>query len=1461
MNEHQLKVAEQALRESEERFRGTFENAAVGIGHSDPSGRFLRVNEKYCALVGYSREELLQMHLRDVIHPDELAAFLVLYQSCFARNQIPASPMERRYLRKDGSTIWVEVFVSFQRDGSGRPLYAIAVVQDISERKHLEAELRQANVLLQGFADGTQDALYVKDREGRHLMLNAAASRLFGKPIAEVLGQDDTAIFNADGARTVMTHDRQVMESGTAGSYEHELTVDGVTRTYLSSKAPYRDGQGNVIGLIGIGHEITERKRMEEELRQANARLDLAVRGSNLMIWECAMPDGSIENSHPTFINVWESLGCDASTSPTDFPSVFALLFHPNDQERVGRELQELFAGKGHEYESEYRVRKRDGSICWHLARGTVLRDPQGKPVRFIGTSADITDIKQVEEALRASEQRFRAFVDQAADAFFLIDERGVIVDANQCACESLGYTRDELIGMSPLGFVRPHVPPAVFADRIHRLVGGETIAVENEHLRKDGTVFPVEVRVKAFWEGGRAYFVTMARDISERKRVEEALREANARLDLAMRGSNLAIWEISMPDGNIQNGHLTLTNVWESLGYDTPTAPTDLSSLFALLFDPDEQARVGRELEELFAGDGHEYESKYWVRKKDGSIRWLLARGTVLRDPQGKPVRFIGTSADITDIKRVEEALRESDERFRQLAQNVHGVFWLEEGGWQRLLYISPAYEKVWGRTCQSLYEQPRSWIDTVHPDDQKLVLGSLERQNRGESTTTEFRIARLDGSIRWVRCSAFPLRNQSGDVFRAAGLVEDITERRQFDDELRRAKEAAEAANRAKDDFLANVSHEIRTPMNAIIGMTELVLDTALDEDQRRCLKTVNSAADSLLGIINDLLDFSKIEAGKMELVPFEFSLRGVVGDTLRALAVRTHQKGLELIYQVQPDVPDALVGDAGRLRQVLFNLAGNAVKFTDEGEVLVRVEIQGGVPAPFLGAGEVGLRFTVMDTGIGIPRAEQARIFRAFEQEDTSTTRKYGGTGLGLTIASRLVALMGGTITVDSAPGRGSTFAFTARFGLQPHPAEAVPVQSPVSLHNLPILVVDDNETNRHVLAEWLRGWELDPTAVGDGMAAMDALWHRAANGRPYALVLLDARMPDADGLAVAAMIRERAELAATRIILLTSGERPGDPARFRELRIDAQLLKPIHQDELVETIYRVMSRSQGNAPPLARPAPTQQAPVVFPTTTPLRILVAEDNELSAQVLEHSLARLGHGVRLASNGREVLTLAGQGRFDLLLLDVHMPELDGLQVVQAVRERESITGGHLPIIGLTARSRKEDRERCLAAGMDDFQTKPIRPADLLAAIDRVLKTHSSRPDRRRDLIDAPVLLAACGGDWTLLREMCQTLTTLVPKHLATLRDALRDLDAPRLREAAHKCSGMVSMFSAVAGDLAGSLEDLAAGRRLDDAAAILEQLETITHEVVKQIDGISVDALHRQAERMDKPYETAGP
>jgi two-component system, sensor histidine kinase and response regulator len=803
--------------------------------------------------------------------------------------------------------------------------------------------------------------------------------------------------------------------------------------------------------------------------------------------------------------------------------------------------------------------------------------------------------------------------------------------------------------------------------------------------------------------------------------------------------------------------------------------------------------------------------------------------------------------SDNIDDLRQAEQELRERQRQLDSLMGHLPGLAYraLGDEHWT-CLFVSKGIEDVTGYPPDDFTSRRINYIDIILPEDRlatrEAILTALRERGTYEN---EHRIRHKDGSIRWIWARGHGGFAPDGSLRFLEGLNLDISELNRLDEEVRQAKEAAEAANRAKDEFLANVSHEIRTPMNAILGMTELVLDTPLDEDQRQGLKTVKSAADNLLGIINDLLDFSKIEAGMLELRSDDLCLRAAVGDILHALAARAQKKGLELVSHVQPDVPDALVADAGRLRQVLLNLVGNAIKFTDDGEVEVSVEVSGD-----LAPDDAGLRFAVRDTGIGISKEKQEMIFRAFEQEDTSTTHRYGGTGLGLTIAARLVALMGGAITVESEPGRGSTFAFTARFSRQPHPPEPVLAPSLLLLDKLPVLIVDDNATNRRILEDWLRGWKLDPTAVGDGMAAMDALWHRAANRRPYALVLLDARMPDADGFTVAAMIRERAELAATHIILLTSGERPGDPGRFRELRLDALLLKPVQQDELLETICRVMSRSHGNAPPLAQPTPTQQTPSArVPTTPSLHILVAEDTELSAQVLEHALVRQGHRVRLASSGREALALAEQGGFDLLFLDVHMPELDGFQVVQAVRARELTAGGHLPIIAATARSRKEDRERCLAAGMDDFLTKPIRRADLLEAIDRVVRRRPHQEPPRPDLVDPAVLLASCGSDPIMLQKMCRSLHARIPEYLAALREALKDQDASRLREAAHKSCGLLSAFSAIAGDLAADLEDVAASGQLDRAAPMLAQLETIVGELLERVDGISIESLRDQA------------
>ncbi|MDB5310908.1 MAG: domain S-box protein [Gemmataceae bacterium] len=1201
------------------------------------------------------------------------------------------------------------------------------------ERQRAEEARRETEGRFRQVAENIHEIFWMSDVRGEQLFyVSPGYEEVWGRT-CQALYEDPRSwveSIHPDDRERAIEHMGQHRHGVFTDGEFRVVRPDGSARWVRSRVFPIKDEKGNISRIAGLAEDITGRKQVEGALVQERYLLHAIMDNlpDKIYFKDAASRFVRINKALTTHFGLSDPAQAIGKTDFDFYPEEHARPAYADEQEiiRTGQPV----VGK------EEKGGRLDGLEEWVSTTKMPFRDKDGKIIGTFGVSRDITRLKRAEEAMRESEQRFRTFVDHATDAFFLLDDRHVVLDVNRQACQSLGYTRDELIGMTPTEF-DPDITPADLEDIERKTNDGEKMTFEARHRRKDGTVFPVEVRGRAFSEGGHRFRVALARDI--------------------------------------------------------------------------------------------------------------------------------------TDRKGAEEALRESEERFRGTFENAAvGITHTDAAG--RLLRVNEKFCAIVGYPREELLH--RTVQDITHPDDLAASIEIFTALMRGESPGfgLEKRYLRKDGSLVWVELFVSLQRDAAGKPAYAIAMLQDISERKRLEGELRQAKAAAEAANRAKDEFLANVSHEIRTPMNAILGMTELALDTPLAADQRQCLSTVKSAADNLLGVINDLLDFSKIEAGKLELDPAAFSLRAAVGDTLRALAVRAHKNGLELIYHVQPDVPDALVGDAGRLRQVLLNLVGNAIKFTAAGEVVVRAEVAAD-PAP---GGEVGLRFTIRDTGIGIPRDQQERIFRAFEQEDTSTTRKYGGTGLGLTIAARLVALMGGQITVESEPGRGSTFAVTARFGRQPHPPEQVAVRPPVLLHNLPVLIVDDNTTNRRILEEWLRSWRMKPVAVGDGVAAMDAIWHATASGRPYPLVLLDARMPDTDGLTLATQIRQRAELSATRIILLTSGDRPGDLARFREQRINAHLLKPVRPDELLETICRVMSRPAGRMKDeggrvngdARNVSGSGSSFVPHSSSLPLRILVAEDNEFNAQLLEQLLVRRGHRVRLADNGREALSVAEAGGFDLLLLDVHMPELDGFQVIRAIRERERSAGGHLPVVALTARSRKEDREQCLAAGMDDFLAKPVGAADLWAAINRVVP---ACPERAREEggrtnegekgaggpvppsgpgpIDPHVLLAACGGDGPLLRKICQAFRARLPVHLAAVQDALRGGDASRLREAAHKLCGMVAPFSTAAAARASVLEDQAAGGRLDESAPLVDQLETMGQELIQQVDGLSIETLRHQA------------
>ena len=708
--------------------------------------------------------------------------------------------------------------------------------------------------------------------------------------------------------------------------------------------------------------------------------------------------------------------------------------------------------------------------------------------------------------------------------------------------------------------------------------------------------------------------------------------------------------------------------------------------------------------------------------RRKDGTLYTEEMTIAPVSGPSGAITNFVAIKRDVTDRKRAQEATRENQERIRLLLESTaEANYGIDLNG--NCTFANPASLRMLGYDTQEAL-LGRNMHDLIHhsrPDGAPYPVAEcriFQAFRKGEPSHVDDDVLwRADGTSFPAEYWSHPLEHE-GKVVGSVVTFLDITERKRAQEALLTAKEAAEAASRAKSEFLANMSHEIRTPMNGILGMTDLALETELSAEQREYVETVKISADALLTVINDILDFSRVEAGKITLDLIDFNLRDSLGETMKSLAVTAHRKGLEMMLDVQPEIPEFVHGDPTRLRQIVVNLVGNALKFTEQGEVMLRVEVESE------GSAQAVLHFAVRDTGIGIPPEKQQMIFEAFSQADASVTRRFGGTGLGLSIVAKLAKLMQGRVWVESQVGRGSTFHFTACFGKAEPLASvlAFRTREPVELRGVPVLVVDDNATTLRLLEKWLEGWGVEPKLVSSAPMAIESMQQAQAAAHPFSIVLTDAQMPGVDGFMLTERIKADPDLAGSIIMMLTSGGQRGDAARCRSLGIAGYLSKPIRQSELREAIVRVLEIPQ----PPERP--------LLVTRHTLReehrgspVLLAEDNPVNQLLAVRLLEKRGYQVMAVSNGSEALAALEEQSFQFALVDIQMPDMDGLELTRIIRAKEQASGRHMPIIALTAHARKEDREMCLAGGMDGYVSKPINARELFEIIDATLAAFST--------------------------------------------------------------------------------------------------------------------------------------
>jgi PAS domain S-box-containing protein len=1406
---------EQEIQVQGEYLRSVINNVIEGIITISPDRIVEMFNPAAERIFGYEASEVIGNNISMLMpepYRSEHDSYVLNYLNTGIKKIIGIG-REVSGRRKDGVIFPLYLAVSEMNHGDKRRF--IGIIRDITDVKKAEASLRESEKRFRHMADSAPVLIRMSGPDAACEYLNKVWLDYTGRPPEQELGNgwlegvhpDDLhGCLEALGVSFIQRRPFEV---------EYRLKrFDGEYRWILDKGVPRLDERGSFAGYISSCNDIDDRRAAESALREMTILQRAILDSANYSIISTD-PDGTI-----TTFNTAAQRWLGYSAEEVVGKATPAILHDPEEVVRHARELSKLLgitvepgfdafvarARLGVPDETEWTYVRKDGSRFTVLLSVTALRDEENRIKGFLGVGSDIAARKSAEDAVA----QLGAIIESSDDAIIGKTLDGTIVSWNESAERIYGYSAKEILG-KPYSLLAPPDRQDEVREILDRLNRGERVEhFETVRRRKDGNLIDVSLSKSPIRnaEGRITGISTIARDITGRKLAEEQLRK----LSRAVEQSPVTV-VITDTKGTIEYVNPKFSRVTGYLPEEV------LGRNPRILKSGDKSPEEYKELWGTITS-GEEWRGVFHNKKKDGELYWESASISPIKDSNGAITHFVAVKEDITALKKAEEELEKlslvaSKTDNAVIITDSYGcIEWVNEG-FVRLTGYS--LEEAVGKKPGHILQGPLSDSVTVRR------IGMLIRA--AKPFTEEILNYHKNGHTYWVSMNVTPIFDGKGEVIRFISIESDITLRKEAEEALQQAKDAADRANQAKSEFLAGMSHEIRTPMNAIIGMAELLSETPLSSEQEKYVEVFRSAGETLLTIINDILDISKVEAGQIHLENVGFDLEDLVERLCEVMAVRAHQKGIELACRIMPEVPTGLMGDPGRLRQVLMNLIGNAIKFTEEGQVILEIKLLKAEQEPLPGGGHgkcCSLDFSVSDTGIGIAPEKVDLIFEKFSQADTSITRKYGGTGLGLAISRQLVELMGGQIRVESKVGEGSVFSFSVRLEIQAEPVEDVQPATG-DLTGVRILIVDDNSTNRMILKEMITRWGASAIEAQDGEHGVAELKRARDAGEPYRVVLLDRRMPGMNGFDVAECIKSDPSLAHMAVMMLTSDDRSGDIGRSRELGMQSYLVKPIKRAELQNALMIAMGRSEASYR-----LKSEVAPSVVQDLSPLRILLVEDSPDNRLLVEAYLKHTPYRIDTAENGQIGVDKFISQKYDLVLMDMEMPVMDGYTATREIRKWESRErSGPVPILALTAYALKEEARKTLEAGCTVHLTKPIKKAGLLEAI----ATHAPSPKEEEAAEPSEKITVHVDAD---LEDLIPEFMKNRRKDILALSEAIEAKDFEAIRVIGHTLKGVGGGYGFhFLTDMGLSLETAAREENGAGIERLIEELSNVIQSV----------------------------